>query len=133
MAFPLKQKTLKYTITSSDITTSAQDLIIPVIDEFIVKDVIIKSDATGLAGGTNFVLSVDNAKGGLTLLETAVSGLGANATIDLANASVSGLQTVLESGKKITFANTVAVGTGAGTIDIYIVLEQVTSGAVATQ
>lgn len=121
---------IKKTLTSSAILTTATDLTNQSRrGDLVITDVILKTDGTGLATGTNFVLSVTNSNGDLTLLSTAVSGLGANKTVDLANATVSGMQTVLEVGKKVTFECTGSACTGAGTVDVYLKLERLRQGA----
>jgi hypothetical protein len=89
--------------------------------------VILKTDSTGLAGGTNFVLSSNNAKGLANILVETVANLGANKTVDMFTASVTKIRTVLESGKQLQISNTVGAGTGAGTIDIYVTFRK-TSG-----
>jgi hypothetical protein len=84
---------------------------------------------TGLAAGTNFTLESNNANGVAIFMSTAVSGLGANKTIDHANASVSKHRTVLEVGKKVIAKMTAADGTGAGTVDVYLMFTRLARGA----
>lgn len=130
MAFYPQEFILKYTITSSDITTAAKNLTVPAnAGDLLIKNVIVKSDSTGLAGGTNFQLLTNNAKGQANFFVTSVASLGANQTVDFSTATVTHEQTVLESGKVIQYSNTAAVGTGAGTIDIYLVLQRATVNA----
>lgn len=121
---------LKKTITSSTITTSAQDLSLASSGEFYVENVILKTDATGLAGATNFRVLSNNSKGLVAILEEAVSALGANKTIDITTASVVKQRTVLESGKKLQFLGTASAGTGAGTVDVYVVLRKASTSSV---
>ena len=129
---------LKKTVTSSDITESPVAITsVAIGGELAIEDIIIKSDATGLAGGTTFRIVSDNAKGTTTVFLTKVSKLGVYKSVNMTSefadpnnesavitGGVTGRQvnipTVLESGKKLSVANTGAVGTGAGTIDIYI-------------
>lgn len=134
-----------YTITSSSITTTAQNFTAPNTasgGRLFIKRVIVKTDATGLAGGTNFVLLTTNAKGVANFFVETVANLGANITLDSSpgvtgadvttskpTPSVTALATILESGKKIQFKNTVGAGTGAGTIDIAIQFERLDDGA----
>lgn len=125
----IKQVILKKTIVSSTIKTTVQDLTSVAYGDFYVKNIIVKSDSTGLAGGTNFTIKSDNAKGLANILVEAVANLGANKTVDMSSASVTKQPTVLESGKKLQFLNTAAVGTGAGTVDVYMILEKVTPNA----
>lgn len=120
---------LKKTIVSSTITTSAQDLSTTSLGEFLVDNVVLKTNATGLAGATNFRVLSNNAVGALPILEEAVANLGASATIDIFTASVVKQRTVLESGKKIQYLGTAAAGTGAGTITVYVHLIRRSAGA----
>lgn len=122
----IRQIILKKTITSSAITVAAQDLTSVSYGEFYVKNIILKTDATGLANATNFVIKSSNANGLVNILVEAVSNLGANKTVDMSSASVTKQPTVLESGKKLQFASTAAAGTGAGTVDVYMILEKIT-------
>lgn len=111
---------------------SSAILVTPAVDvtgassagKLAIVDVVLKTDGTGLAGMTNLRLQTDNAAGAAVFLETAASGLGANATIDLANASVTKKKVVLEQGKKVQAAATASDGTGAGTVTIEICFER---------
>lgn len=120
---------LKKTIVSSTITTAAQDLSTTSLGEFLVENVILKTNATGLAGATNFRVLSNNAVGALPILEEAVANLGASATVDIYTASVVKQRTVLESGKKLQYLGTASAGTGAGTITVYVQLIRKTAGA----
>ena len=134
--------TIKKTITSSDITTSAQALTsVANGGELLIEQIIVKTDATGLAGGTNFVIATDNAKGTVNNFVETVANLGANITLVLsggaiqaetttsdAHPTVTSCPTVLEAGKKLTFNNTGSVGTGAGTIDVYVTFRRLSAG-----
>lgn len=123
---------IKKTIVSSTITTSAQDLSTTALGEFLVDNVILKTNGTGLAGATNFRILSNNAVGALPILEEAVANLGASATIDIYTASVVKQRTVLESGKKLQYLGTASAGTGAGTITVYVHLIRKTAGATIT-
>lgn len=136
---------IQKTITSSAITVAAQDLSTPASGKFYIEDIICETDATGLAGATNFLVGTNNSFGitgmttGLANFETAVSGLGANATIAIKNAgpdcsndkfpSVTGVCGSLSSGKKLQFAGTAAAGTGAGKAKVTVVLRRIDSFA----
>lgn len=121
--------TISKTITSSAITTSAQDLSLVSTGRLLVDNIVLKTDGTGLAGATNFRILSNNAKGLAAILEEAVSNLGANKTVDIFTASVVKQRTVLETGKKLQFLGTVGAGTGAGTIDVIITFKRLDSGA----
>ena len=101
--------TVQRELTSSTLTTSDVTILNTAGNGGIITDVIISTDATGLAGGTNFVLKV----GGRTFFTETVANLGANAVRDLRSASVLGRQANINTNDAITVANTVAVGTGA--------------------
>jgi len=133
---------IKKTLTSSSITTAAQDLTSVAVgsQELFVRQIILKTDATGLAGGTNFVISSTNAKGTVNIAVETVANLGANVTKVLATVSPAGdtttsdagftvtaAPTVLESGKKLQYNMTSSVGTGAGTVDVYVEFVKVLS------
>lgn len=122
---------LKKTMVSSAILSSAAvDLTgVSSVGELAIEDVILKTDSTGLAAGTAINLLTNNVKGLANFMVQAVSGLGANKTVDLAGASGTKIKTVLETGKKIQIQATVADCTGAGTIDVYILLRRLTAGA----
>lgn len=123
-----RQFWIKKTLTSSAIVTAGVDVTGVASGEIAIEDVIVKTDGTGLAAMTNFTLTTDNAKGLATFFSTAASGLGANKTIDLAGASVTKIKTVVEDGKKVIAKATAADGTGAGTIDVYLLCRRLAMG-----
>lgn len=128
-------------ITSSSITVAAQDLSTPASGRFYIEDICCETDSTGLAGLTNFLVGTNNAKGltgmttGLALFETSQASLGVNKTVAIRNAgpdtssdffpTVTGTAGVLEAGKKLQFASTVAPGTGAGIVRVTVVLRRI--------
>lgn len=133
---------VKKTITSSGITTSAQSLTTAATGQLYVKQVIVKTDSTGLAGGTNFTILSSNANGVVNILVETVANLGANVTKVLSGVATAGdtttsdgtptvtsLNTILEAGKKLQYLNTSAVGTGAGTIDVFVEFVRIDNNA----
>lgn len=133
---------VKKTITSSSITTSAQALTTAATGQLLVKQIIVKTDATGLAGGTNFQILSNNAKGLANIAVETVANLGANVTKVLSighatadnttgagNFTVTSIPTILESGKVLQFSNTSAAGTGVGTIDVFVQFERIDANA----
>jgi len=99
--------------------------------EIAIEDWIVKTNGIGLAGGTNFELTTNNARGEVAAgfgVET-VANLGALKTVDKAGATVTGQNTVLEVGKKVIAECTVAPCTGAGTIDVYLKCRRLAAGA----
>lgn len=121
--FPKKTFIKKVAITSSAIKTATSiDLTSVASGEFLIRDIILKTDSTGLAGGTNLQIKTTNSAGLVNVLVEAVSNLGANKTVNMDTASVTKQKTVLESGSKIQLNCTAADCTGAGIIYVYIVL-----------
>lgn len=121
---------VKKTLTSSAIVQAGVDVTgLSSVGDLLIENVTIQADATGLAGGTNFTLETNNAKGSAVFLSSAVSGLGANALMDLDTASVTSKNVVLESGKKVVAKCTVADCTGAGTIDVYLLCRRLADNA----
>lgn len=121
---------IKKTLASSAIPQASVDVTgVSSGGELSIEDVIVKSDATGLAGMTNFELETNNAKGLADFFVTAASGLGASKTIDHTNASVTKIRTVLESGAKVVARASAADGTGAGTVDIYVKFRRLAAAA----
>lgn len=111
-------------LTSSDITTSDVNIAQFDWNGAIIEDIIIRTDSTGLAWGTNFQLKAD----WILFFVTATSWLGASAIMDMNWASVTGIQAILETGSKnITVSNTVAVWTGAWVATIEIVFRKLDS------
>jgi len=114
---------IKKSVTSSNITfASPVDISsASTVGELAIEDVIVKTDSTlGLAGGTNFNIISTNVKGNPIFFSELVANLGGAVTVDLAKASLAGVENILETGKKLQIQSTVGDCTGAGTIDIYI-------------
>jgi hypothetical protein len=121
---------VKTGVVSSTIVTGGVDLsVVSIGGPIAITDAIVKTDGTGLAGGTNFQIQTNNAKGAAVFFSNAVSGLGANATVNLTGAGVTKTETVLETGKKIQLSSTGSNCTGAGTIDVYLKCIRLTAGA----
>ena len=130
----------KFTLTSSSITTTAQDLTSATTGDLAITEVILATDSTGLAGGTNFQLTAyGEIYGPNTLFVEAVANLGASALRSL-NAgsddstndrflSVTGAKAVLQAGDKIQYDSTVAACTGAGKVAIFIKFERIDENA----
>ena len=97
--------------------------------DVMIEQVIMKTDGTGLAGGTNFQVTTDNAQGLVGILSETVANLGANKTVDMFTASVVKQRTVIEQGKKIRISSTNADCTGAGAWTLYIVARPLTAAA----
>ena len=126
----------KQGIVCSTITQAGLDLTIASIGgPILIKGGVVQTDGTGLAGMTNFTMVVNNSDGLLTFFSQAITGLGANKTLGFGSLvgttapATAGFPTVLESGKKVTLKATVADGTGAGVIDVYLLCQRLTAGA----
>lgn len=117
-------------VSNTILTASAVDITgVSAGGELEIEDIIVKTDSTGLAGGTNFQILSDNANGLANIFVEAVANLGASKTLDLSNASVTKQKTIIETGKKLQVQNTAAVGSGTGVIDIYVKLRRLSATA----
>lgn len=115
---------LEKEITSSAITTSAATIFSTIGDAVMLEAVTLATDSTGLAGGTNFVLSTDSAYGNAAALFTeTVANLGANKTINTGSVA-SNVPAYLPAGTNIKVNNTVGAGTGAGVIKVILRLRK---------
>ena len=110
------------TVTSSAIlTASAVDITgVSSGGYLFVEDVVVRTNSTGLAGGTNFQIKSNNTLGLANIFVEAVANLGASKTVDLDGASVTKIRTILETGKKLQVQSSVADCTGAGIIEIWV-------------
>lgn len=122
---------VKTGVVSSTITTGGVALTAASIGGNIaIVDAIVKTDAsTGLAGGTNFQIQTNNAKGAAVFFAETVANLGAAKMQDMTGASVTKIRTVLESGKAVSLSCTGSNCTGAGTIDVHLRCIRLTAGA----
>jgi len=94
---------------------------------FLVEEVIVRTDATGLAWGTALVLKAD----GIVFFQTAISGLGVSAVKDIKNASVTGSKIIVPAGTKyITASSTVADCTGAGIASVMLLGRRLDSNSI---
>lgn len=121
---------VKKTLVSSAIVTGGVDITgVSSGGELEIEDIILKTDSTGLATGTNLEIETNNARGLADVLVEAVANLGANKTIALTDASVSDQKTIIETGKKLTTKATGSSCDGSGEIDIYIKFRRLAAGA----
>lgn len=119
-------------LTSSSLTTSTATYVTqPATGDFYIDNVVVSTDSTGLAAGTNFQLLIDSPAYGLktAFFATAVSGLGANKTLDINTASVTKQRVILQDGDRVVAYCTTANCTGAGKIRVDLILKKVTQGA----
>lgn len=114
-------------VVSSTIKTATDLNIFQCIGNGVMVDeVIVRTDATGVAGGTALVLKAD----GVVFFQTAISGLGASAVKDMRSASVTGVKISVPVGTKyITVNSTVADCTGAGVATVTLVTRRLDSNS----
>lgn len=106
------------TITTSPATAFTEGSVLP-NSSLVCSDIILETDGTGLAGGTNFTITTNNVNGRTTLCSETVANLGANKTVKCSAASVTGLiPFTLETGKNLQIQCTGANCTGTGTVTI---------------
>jgi len=119
------------TLVSSAVLQAGVDITgVSSAGDLLIEDVVMSTDATGLAVGTNFTIESDNANGVAVFFGETVANLGANKTESLATGSVTAIAgVVLETGKKLIAKSTVADCTGAGEIDITIKFRRLAAGA----
>ena len=115
-------------LVSSGITTVAADLTTVANGRLYIEDIIVETDATGLAGGTNFVISSNDPVGTATPFSVATSSLGASATINLLTATTK-QRIVLGAGYKLQFASTGSVCTGPGVAKVTVIFRRLDDNA----
>lgn len=119
-------------LTSSDVSQAGVDITGTASGgDLLIEDIFFNSDGTGLVTGTNFRVETNNDEGVTLVFEETVANIGgANTTETLATGSVAAQFGVrIESGKKLVAKMTVAGGTGAGTLEIILVLIRGANGA----
>ena len=133
----------KFTVLSSDITTSQQALSSAATGDLMVTHVIFQTDATGLAGSTNFLIGVSGETYGLnTPIEEAVSNLGASqirvaphsggnadTTNDTHITVTAAVPFLLEAGDSLQYSGSSSAGTGAGICAVLIRFERLVENA----
>lgn len=129
----------KVTITSSQIVTATKLAITNAATaDLLIAAIVVKTDATGLAGGTNFVIGSTNTLGNVNIAVETVANLGANVTKSYnsppaadtttadAGFTVTQQVTVLEAGQNMWVNCTGSNCTGTGKIDVFIKFERIT-------
>lgn len=115
--------TRRFTLTSSAITTSPQTLCTVTGDGVILDSVYLKTDSTGLAGGTNFQLKVTTPSSTAVAVAETVANLGASVIVS--TPSVTNIKSDIVGGGSITYLSTVGACTGAGKLYITLVFRKV--------
>jgi len=99
----------------------------------LVEDIIINTNATGLAAPTNLEISSDNANGvtgaAAPLVLEGIGSFAGNKTFTCKEDAASLIPFVIESGKKLYIHGDDAAGTGAGVASVTVVLRRLTAGA----
>lgn len=120
---------IKKALTASAVVTGGVDVTgTSSVGEILIEDIILQTDATGLAAGTLFTLGSDNSLGTAVFLSHTVSALGAGTIIDK-KVAATGKSHVLESGKKVTAICTSTNCTGAGIINVYLLCRRLADNA----
>ena len=88
--------------------------------DIYIDNVIFEAGATGLAGGTTLELIASEAVGLSVFFANAVSGLGANTTLDMFTASTK-QRTVIQNGTYVSIGSTSAKCTGAGVWTLIVI------------
>lgn len=115
-------------VTSSAILTSDTNIIQAIGNGLLIDEVIVRTDATGLATGTNLQLKAD----GVIFFSTVVSGLGATSVVDLRTATVKASKITIPAGTKyISISSTVGACTGAGVATVTIKFLQLDTNSTA--
>lgn len=124
---------IKKGVVSSTITTAGVAICTASIGgELAIKNVILKTDpTTGLAGLATLKITTNNVNGNPIVMSTTNVGAAVTSSMVPENtgSSATSAATVLESGKIIYATALTTAGTGAGTVDIYVLLQRLTAGA----
>lgn len=103
-----------------------------------LSDIIVQTDATGLAAPTNIEISIDNSKGAYTdesepICVEVIGSFGANVTFVKSDLDTDNLPVYVEAGKSVYIHGDDAGGTGAGTADVILKWEAAELAATITE
>lgn len=101
-------------VVSSTILTATPTNIMQVVGDCLLDSITVTTDATGLAGGTNFSIIAN----GVTVFTETVANLGANKSTNSSRATVLGVKAFVPANSFISVQNSAANGTGAGVITV---------------
>lgn len=99
---------------SSDIVVAPANVLTVSGGDVFIENIVVETDATGLAGGTNVQFSSDDPIGASNLLAETVANLGANKTVDINTASVAKQRATIRNGFHLRINSTAAPCTGVG-------------------
>jgi hypothetical protein len=111
---------LKISGLSSDIVLAATNIGTVTGGDIEIEQMLLDTDGTGLAGGTNVQILTDDTNGQANIMVETVANLGANKSIDLFTASVTKQRRVIRQGKHLQINSTVAACTGTGVWTLYV-------------
>lgn len=123
-----KQFIVQKSLTSSAIVTGGVDVTGTASGgDVLIENILLETDGTGLATGTNFTIEKDGGTGVLTFLSQVITGLDeGNEQVDMKNASVVSSQfAILDSGQKLVAKCTGSSCTGSGVIDVTLVCRRI--------
>jgi len=120
---------VKVTGLSSDVITTATNLLTAYNGDIEILNIILETGSTGFATSTNIQVLTDNAYGGANILVETRANLSANVTVDLNTASVTKQRTVIEQNKHLQINCTGSNSTGAGTWRLYVEYRPLVPGA----
>src|SRR3990167_8866861 len=132
-----------FTVLSSDMTVAQEALSSAATGALAVVTCVLQTDATGLAGATNFEIGVSGETYGLDKpIVEAVSNLGASAHRSVPAGSIAADTTndnhitvtaavpfVLQAGDSLQYSGSSSVGTGAGICLVAIKFERIDEAA----
>ena len=84
-----------------------------------ILNLVMMTDPTGLAGGTNFEVLTDDPSGAALIMSEAESNLGANKTID-GNTALSFQKMIIRATYHLQIGSTGAASTGSGAWKLYV-------------
>ena len=102
----------QFSFVASTLTTSFVNKILVVGSPVYIEDVVVETDATGLAGATLFQVKKSDTTGAAIIFSQAVANLGANATYDLSTATIKNRSTCAAN-TYIGILGTASAGTGS--------------------
>lgn len=117
-------------LTSSAIVTGGVDVTGTASGGNIyIENVLVETDASGLATGTLFTIEKNGGSGVLTFFTEAVADLGGNKSEDMSAMDTANIPVVLNSGQKLVAKCTGASCTGGGVITVTLVCRRISDSA----
>lgn len=124
---------VKKALTSSGITTSAQDLTTVANGDLKIIDIVLETDATGLnsTGNAFTITKSGDSFGASTLVSQVTSGLGANVSLAITGDThpTTGKVGLVRAGGKLQYQVASSAATGAGILKVSVCFERVDENA----